>query len=97
MAEAVANSDYQSLHHMLSESNRDRRGVRRQPVVDANAHCGYPSAQLLDESAFEKKGEMSAGVARQWNGRLGKVDNCQVGLFAAVTRDGLASVVDAEL
>jgi SRSO17 transposase len=97
MAETVANSRYQPLHHMLSESNWDRRGVRRQLVVDANAHFGYPSALLLDESAFEKKGEMSAGVARQWNGRLGKVDNCQVGVFAAVTRDGVASVVDAEL
>ena len=73
------------LYHMLSESNWDRRAVRRQRVVDANAHFGYPGALLLDESAFGKKGNMSAGVARQWNGRLGKVDNCQVGVFAAVT------------
>jgi len=36
---------------------------------------------LLDESGFEKKGEHSVGVARQWNGRLGKVDNCQVGVL----------------
>jgi SRSO17 transposase len=71
--------------------------VRRQLVVDANTHFGHPSALLLDESAFGKKGNMSAGVARQWNGRLGKVDNCQVGVFAAVTRDGVASVVDADL
>jgi SRSO17 transposase len=97
MAETVSDSRYQPLHHMLSESNWDRRAVRRQLVVDANAHFGYPSALLLDESAFGKKGNMSAGVARQWNGRLGKVDNCQVGVFAAVTRDGVASVVDADL
>jgi SRSO17 transposase len=97
MAETVADSRYQPRHHMLSESNWDRRAVRRQRVVDANAHFGYPSALLLDESAFGKKGNMSAGVARQWNGRLGKVDNCQVGVFAAVTRDGVASVVDADL
>ncbi len=82
---------------MLGESNWDRRGVRRQLVVDANTHFGHPSAPLLDESVFGKKGNMSAGVARQWNGRLGKVDNCQVGVFAAVTRDGVASVVDADL
>jgi len=97
MAETVAESRYQPLHHMLSESDWDRRAVRRQLLVDANAHFGYPSALLLDESAFEKKGRMSAGVARQWNGRLGKVDNCQVGVFAAVTRDGVAGVVDADL
>ncbi|MEQ6340127.1 MAG: transposase [Gammaproteobacteria bacterium] len=40
---------------------------------------GEQSVLLLDESAFAKKGESSAGVARQWNGRLGKVDNCQMG------------------
>jgi hypothetical protein len=39
----------------------------------------------------------SAGVARQWNGRLGKTDNSQVGVFAAVTRKGVAALVDAEL
>jgi SRSO17 transposase len=36
---------------------------------------------VIDESAFTKKGAHSAGVARQHNGRLGKEDNCQVGVF----------------
>src|SRR5262249_17769353 len=36
---------------------------------------------VVDESAFTKKGAHSAGVARQHNGRLGKEDNCQVGVF----------------
>ena len=36
---------------------------------------------VIDESAFAKKGTHSAGVARQHNGRLGKEDNCQVGVF----------------
>ena len=97
MAETVAESGYQQLHHMLSESNWDRRGVRRQLVTDANVHFGYASGLLIDESGFAKKGEMSAGVARQWNGRLGKTDNCQVGVFAALTRDGVAALVDTEL
>jgi SRSO17 transposase len=39
---------------------------------------------LLDESAFAKKGEKSVGVARQWNGQLGKVENSQVAVFAAL-------------
>jgi SRSO17 transposase len=38
---------------------------------------------ILDPSAFPKKGTASCGVARQWCGRLGKVDNCQVGVFVA--------------
>jgi len=34
-----------------------------------------------DGSGFPKKGEHSCGVKRQWCGRLGKIDNCQVGVF----------------
>jgi SRSO17 transposase len=36
---------------------------------------------VLDPSGFAKTGEGSCGVARQWCGRLGKVENCQVGVF----------------
>jgi SRSO17 transposase len=97
MAETVSGSQYQRLHHMLSESAWDRGGVRRQLIADANLHFGYASALVIDESAFAKKGDMSAGVARQWNGRLGKTDNSQVGVFAAVTREGVAALVEGEL
>ena len=38
---------------------------------------------VIDPSAFPKKGTESCGVGRQWCGRLGKVDNCQVGVFLA--------------
>jgi SRSO17 transposase len=97
MAETVSGGQYQRLHHMLSESVWDRRGVRRQLIADANAHFGDAGALVIDESAFAKKGDMSAGVARQWNGRLGKTDNSQVGVFAAVARDGVAALVEGEL
>ena len=46
---------------------------------------------VVDESAFAKKGTKSAGVARQHNGRLGKEDNCQVGVFlVGVAPEGVA-------
>jgi SRSO17 transposase len=52
---------------------------------------------VLDPSAFPKKGEASCGVARQWCGRLGKIDNCQAGVFLAyVARRGKA-LLDARL
>ncbi len=38
---------------------------------------------IVDGSGFPKKGEHSAGVSRQWCGVLGKVENCQVGVFGA--------------
>ena len=86
MGETVADSSYQSLHHMLSESNWDRGAVRRQLIADANTCFGHASALGIDESGFGKKGDKSAGVDRQWNGRLGKGDNSQVGLFASSTK-----------
>jgi SRSO17 transposase len=38
---------------------------------------------IIDPSGFPKQGTASCGVARQWCGRLGKIDNCQVGVFLA--------------
>ncbi len=53
---------------------------------------GDPSGVVMfDESGFVKKGKESAGVARQYCGSLGKVDNAQVGVFAAyASRHGYA-------
>jgi SRSO17 transposase len=99
MAEVVADSHYQRLHHMVSESAWDRHGVYVELVRDANAHFANrgPCALVIDESALAKKGDKSVGVARQWNGRLGKTDNCQVGVFGALTCGGVAALVDEQL
>jgi SRSO17 transposase len=97
MAEQVAGSHYQRLHHMLSESAWRCADVRHQLIQDANGYFGHGAALVFDESALEKKGEKSAGVARQWNGRLGKTENSQVGVFAAVVRDRACALVDGEL
>jgi SRSO17 transposase len=46
---------------------------------------------VVDPSGFPKKGTESCGVDRQWCGRLGKVDNCQIGVFLAyAAKDGYA-------
>jgi SRSO17 transposase len=47
-------------------------------------HLAKPDGVVvIDPSAFPKKGTQSCGVGRQWCGRQGKVDNCQVGVFLA--------------
>ena len=51
----------------------------------------------MDGSAFPKKGTPSCGVPRQWCGRLGKVDNCQVGVFLACVSGGRAAPLDHTL
>src|SRR5437773_8200797 len=52
---------------------------------------------ILDPSGFPKKGTASCGVARQWCGRLGKVDNCQVGVFLAYATAAGYAPLDRQL
>lgn len=52
---------------------------------------------VLDPSGFPKKGDASCGVQRQWCGRLGKIENCQVGVFLAYVTDHGAALVDRRL
>jgi SRSO17 transposase len=52
---------------------------------------------VFDPSAFPKKGTRSVGVARQWCGRNGKVDNCQVGVFMAYVSRKEHALVDTRL
>lgn len=74
-----------------------------EPVRDElRRHVGQELADpeavfVLDGSGFPKKGEASCGVARQWCGRLGKVDNCQQGYFLAYAARRGCALVDARL
>ena len=52
---------------------------------------------IIDPSAFPKKGAESCGVDRQWCGRLGKVDNCQVGVFLAYATEAGYAPLDRRL
>jgi SRSO17 transposase len=53
-------------------------------ATQVGAELGEPDGVIVfDPSAFAKKGTRSVGVARQWCGRLGKVENCQVGIYMA--------------
>src|SRR3954468_24180503 len=52
---------------------------------------------ILDPSAFPKSGTESCGVARQWCGRLGKQDNCQIGVFLGYAAPGGYAPLDRRL
>lgn len=99
MEEVVPECDYQSLQHFLSHSEWDARAVLDQVAKQADRHLGggADSCLLLDESAFAKKGIKSVGVARQWSGRLGKVDNCQVAVFACLAQGASSTLIDTRL
>ena len=52
---------------------------------------------IINETAFLKKGTHSAGVARQYSGTVGRVENCQVGVFLAYAGARGYTLLDAEL
>ena len=52
---------------------------------------------IIDPSAFPKKGAGSCGVDRQWGGRLGKVENCQTGVFLAYATEAGYAPLDRRL
>jgi SRSO17 transposase len=99
MAEIVPDTDSQALHHFLAHSPWDSRAVMNKVARDVDSLLGgdQDSCLLLDETCFPKKGKKSVGVARQWMGRQGKTDNCQVAVFAALARGRSVSLIDAEL
>lgn len=98
MSEAVPDTDEQSLQQFLSDSPWDYQGVMDQVAGDVNQILGgKDSALLLDETCVVKKGNHSVGVSRQWCGRIGKVENCQVGVFAALAKGSDVCLIDAEL
>src|SRR4051794_36309859 len=72
------------LQHFVGAGAWDDEAVARELRRHVAQQRPDPEAVLvIDPSAFPKSGKDSCGVARQWCGRLGKVDNCQVGVFAA--------------
>jgi len=99
LAEFAGDVSPDGLQRLLNFSPWDedacRDAVRRYVV----AHLGDPAAVLaVDETGFLKKGRMSAGVARQYTGTAGRVENSQVGVFLAYAAgDGPRALIDREL
>jgi SRSO17 transposase len=98
VAEQIGDPDPYGVQYLMGRSEWDPDSVRddlRAYVVES---LGDPDAVLiLDETGFLKKGARSAGVARQYTGTAGRIENAQVGVFLAyASRHGVA-FLDREL
>lgn len=84
MEEAVPDAAYEPMQDLLSDAQWDEWAVMDEVARRSDQAIGdsQEACLVIDESAFGKQGRESAGVARQYDGRRGKVDNCQVGVFA---------------
>lgn len=99
MVERVPDSDYYQIQHFISESPWDARAGFDKVAADTSRLLSrYERVGLLiDESAHRKKGKQSVGVARQYCGTIGKVDNCQVAVYGALSVDKYYGLIDTAL
>jgi SRSO17 transposase len=100
-AEAIAylhDQERQALQKFLGQSPWDHDPLLDQLARQVGRELGEADGVLVfDPSAFPKKGTESVGVQRQWCGRLGKKDNCQVGIYLGYVSRHDHALVDMRL
>jgi SRSO17 transposase len=100
-AETIAyrhDEDRQGLQTFLGTAHWDCQPLLDELASQVGTTLGEPDGVIVfDPSAFPKKGRHSAAVARQWCGRLGKVENCQVGIFMGYVSRTEHALVDMRL
>lgn len=90
--------DRKAMQHFIGESPWEDAPVREELAGQIGKELGEPDAVLVfDPSGFPKSGKQSVGVARQWCGRIGKVDNCQVAVYLAYVSSKGHALVDEQL
>lgn len=95
----VSESDYQGMEQFISSSPWSHETLMAQVARDADDLLGdsKKTGLFFDESSFLKKGKASVGVQRQWSGRAGKVDNCQVAVYGCLGRGDQVAITDFRL
>jgi SRSO17 transposase len=82
VAEALGERSPDGVQRLLRTARWDAEAVRDDLRTYVVEHLGDPQAVLvLDETGFLKKGTQSVGVARQYSGTAGRIENCQIGVF----------------
>lgn len=90
--------DRKIVQHFVGEARWNDHALREELARQVGTQLGEPDGVLaFDPSAFPKAGRQSVGVARQWRGRLGKLDNCQVAVYLAYVSATGHALVDTEL
>jgi len=93
-------SAHQSMHHLVADAEWDDRLVLKavaKQVAPAVLKKDKQSWWIVDDTAHVKKGKHSVGVARQYCGRLGKMDNCQVAVSLSLANRSGSLPLDYQL
>jgi SRSO17 transposase len=98
LAEHAGNVSPDGMQRLLRRADWDVDGVRddvRDYVVE---HLGDPGGILVvDDTGFLKKGVRSVGVARQYSGTAGRIENCQIGVFLAYRSRAGHALIDRQV
>jgi SRSO17 transposase len=98
LAEHAGEATPDGMQRLLATADWDPDLVRDDLRAYVVEHLGDPSGVLVaDETGFLKKGTTSVGVQRQYSGTVGKVDNCQLGVFLAYASGKGRAFIDREL
>lgn len=98
LAEVNGDATPYGLQHLLGRASWDAAAVREDLRTYLVESMGDPQAVLvLDETGFLKKGQQSAGVARQYSGTAGRIENCQIGVFLAYASRQSHALLDCAL
>lgn len=97
LAEWAGHRDPAGLQHLLNGARWDADAVRDDVRDYVAGQLGPGGVLIVDDTGFIKKGSTSAGVSRQYTGTSGKIDNCQIGVFAAYATTRGRALVDREL
>jgi SRSO17 transposase len=82
LAEALGERSPDGVQRLLRTARWDADAVRDDLRAYVVEHLGDAEAVLIiDETGFLKKGTKSVGVARQYSGTAGRIENCQIGVF----------------
>ena len=100
-AESIAylfDRERQGIQKFIGQAPWDHRPLIGELARQVGQKLGEPEGVLVfDPSAFVKQGKKSVGVQRQWCGRLGKVENCQVGVYLGYVSHTGHTLVDFRL
>jgi SRSO17 transposase len=98
LAERLGDPTPDGVQHLLARADWDAGAVRDDLRAYVAEHLGHEGGVLIvDESGFLKKGTKSAGVARQYSGTAGRIENCQVGVFLGYATPRGRALLDREL
>src|SRR4051812_29640617 len=98
LAEHLGDPTPDGVQHLLARTDWDADAVRDDLTRYVAEHLGDAAGVLVvDETGFLKKGTKSVGVARQYSGTAGRIENCQIGVFLGYASQHGHGVIDRAL